>query len=324
MNLWQRLFGGKGCVPERKKIDGSPKASSRSTTNTQNIIQAKSPGKEEGKEELKTHANQPKPTAPKQSNYIEAKFPMTADQAKKVQQNCAKALGVPLTIDLDCGNGISLRLIFIPPGKFIMGSPYTEAGRDDDESPQHEVHITRPFYMGVYPITSKQYKEVTGKMGGCYGEDDPAGEIAWDNINEFCVKMTERTGRSVFLPTEAQWEYACRAGSTTRFSFGDDDDSLPLYGWFNDNITHPVGMKRPNPWGLYDMHGGIWEWCADWYGPYSNQSSKDPQGPTSGKFKVLRGGEFAVLYPEYCRSANRSWCAPNHLSDGFRVAVRLK
>ena len=261
---------------------------------------------------------------------VEAFFPMTAGEAKDVQRAAAEALGLPLTDQLDCGGGVKLRLILIPPGKFLMGSPEDEEGRDDDEGPQHEVTIGRAFYMGVTPVTQAQYKALTGKKPSDFkGDANPVENVSWEDAGRFCADLTQRTGKIVRLPAEAEWEYACRAGSPSRFSFGDEDRALPLHAWYDGNSdgkTHPVGQKKPNAFGLYDMHGNVWEWCQDWYdsGYYAIANVRDPQGPVSGSGRVLRGGSWSY-YPWTCRSAYRRWGSPGTRSHffGFRVVVLL-
>jgi len=151
--------------------------------------------------------------------------------------------------------------------------------------------------------------------------------VSWDDATEFCKKLSEKTRQAVRLPTEAEWEYACRAGSKTRFCFGDADEGLGDYAWYRANsgrTTHPVGQKKPNAWGLYDMHGNVWEWCADWYGDYPNGAVTDPQGPASGTYRVLRGGAWRGN-SDFCRSANRGSGTPGGRSRifGFRVVVSV-
>ncbi len=211
--------------------------------------------------------------------------------------------------------------LLVEPGTFRMGSPDGEAGCDDDEGPVHEVQITRPFYLGETQVTQAQWQLV---MGGNpsheEGDDLPVETVSWDEAMEFCRKAGYR------LPTEAEWEYACRAGSTTRFSFGDDEHRLGEYAWYEDNSslrTHPVGQKKPNVWGFHDMHGNVWEWCADWYEPgyYAQSPGRDPQGPSPGNWCVQRGGSWDDN-PWYCRSAGRGSDDPTARPDfsGFRVA----
>ena len=238
---------------------------------------------------------------------------------------------MPEMIELNCGDGVVMKCKLIPAGTFLMGSPKGEQERCDDEGPQHEVTLSRPFYMGVYPVTQAQYKAVMRKAPSNFkGKDRPVESVSWDDALAFCEELSAETGKKVVLPTEAQWEYACRAGTTTKYSFGDSESRLDLYGWYDGTSgegTHPVGQKKPNPWGLYDMHGNVWEWCADWYGEkyYANADSCDPKGPDSGSARVLRGGSWD-LNPARCRSADRVRDAPDRRSGdvGFRVVVDLE
>ena len=192
------------------------------------------------------------------------------------------------------------------------------------------VTITRPFYIGVHPVTQAQYREVTGVSPSNFkGDSNPVESVSWLAAEEFCGAMSAHTGRSVRLPTEAEWEYACRAGTTTRYSFGDDEAMLGRYTWFKDNSggkTHPVGQKQSNPWGLHDMHGNVCDWCSDWYADsYANAGDVDPQGPGSGTARVMRGGDW-YIHAWRCRSARRNDTDPdNHGNNvGVRVVVDFK
>jgi formylglycine-generating enzyme required for sulfatase activity len=162
--------------------------------------------------------------------------------------------------------------------------------------------------MGVYTVTQAEYEQVMGKNPSKFkGPQNPVDSMTWNDATEFCKKLSVKIGKTVCLPTEARWEYACRAGTTTRFSFGDDDAEFQGYMWCAANAqkTHPVGQKKPNAWGLYDMHGNAGEWCSDWYtDSYANAQNEDPQGPVSGADRVLRGGHW--FFPtNWCRSAKR-------------------
>ena len=253
-----------------------------------------------------------------------------AERKRRVEQEAADAetrekakAHAPKNLGLDCGNGVAMKLILIPPGDFLMGSPDTEDGAAK-QKPQHRVTITRSFYMGVYPVTQAQYQAVTGWNSGSFeGDSNPVESVIWSQAEEFCGALSARTGRSVRLPTEAEWEYACRAGTTTRFSFGDEKAMLGRFAWFDGNSgekTHPVGQKQPNPWGLYDMHGNVWEWCADWYAnSYANAGDTDPLGPSSGSERVLRGGSWrGPLGRIGLGLASKLDCV------GFRVVVDLE
>jgi formylglycine-generating enzyme required for sulfatase activity len=234
-------------------------------------------------------------------------------------------------LTLDLGNDVSMKLVLIPAGRFVMGSPATGRGRDVNEA-QREVTIAKPFYMGVHEVTVDQYARFVKDTGQRYEPpgfkqtgDHPAVDISWDTAQLFCAWLSKRTGKTVQLPTEAQWEYACRAGTKTRYSFGDRDADLGDYAWYSENTrddpksakTHAVGQKKPNPWGLYDMHGSVWEWCMDRY------MDPDPGGVRPGTCRVLRGGTWS-LPGKYCRSACRTMGHPEERSScicGIRVVV---
>ncbi|MFV1968351.1 MAG: formylglycine-generating enzyme family protein [Pirellulaceae bacterium] len=234
-------------------------------------------------------------------------------------------------------NSIGMRLNLIPAGEFQMGSPESEASRDSDEGPQHRVRITRQFYLGVHEVTQGEYERVMGdrlwdgKKHTKNGEDYAASYISWTDAVEFCKKLSAKEGRTYRLPTEAEWEYACRAGTQTRYHFGDDESDLGSYAWFYDNAwhigekyAHEVGQKRANSFGLYDMHGNVWEWCQDWNGEenYGSSPSVDPTGPTSGSLRVIRGGSWSSI-PRHCRAADRDRDRPGRRDRflGFRVAL---
>jgi len=227
-----------------------------------------------------------------------------------------------LTFDL--GKGVTMKLVRIPAGKFMMGSPKTENGHEGREGPQRLVTISKAFYMGIYEITQSQYQSIMDKNPSKFkGPRNPVEQVSWHDATAFCAALSKKTGRAVRLPTEAQWEYACRAGTKTRFSFGDDDKDLDAHGWYKFNSgakTHPVGQKKPNPAGLYDMHGNVGEWCSDWYDEsYATTDTRDPKGPATGKYRVLRGGSW-YNYPRWCRAAKRfKYYTNSHF--GFRVVV---
>jgi formylglycine-generating enzyme required for sulfatase activity len=235
-------------------------------------------------------------------------------------------IGPPKELTLDLGGGVKMELVLIPAGKFLMGSP---EGRETNEGPQHEVTISKAFYMGKYEVTQEQWEAVMAKVAPnpskFKGPKNPVESVSWEQAVGFCEKLSQIAKRPVRLPTEAEWEYACRAGTKTRFSFGEGDVLLGDYAWFSgsaNGTTHPVGEKKPNPWGLYDLHGNVWEWCQDWGGPYEAGAVTDPQGPAKGTTRVLRGGSWGNN-PGFCRAANRNWNVPDFRinSRGFRVAV---
>ena len=238
------------------------------------------------------------------------------------------------TITVTLPGGATMEMVWIPPGTFTMGSPSSESGRDDDEGPQHQVTITKGFYLGKYELTQEQWTSVMGTRpwsGKSYVRENasnPAVYISWNDVQAFIAKLNQAEGSEVYrLPTEAEWEVACRAGTTTRWSFGDDESQLGEYAWYRDNAwsvgeqyAHAVGTKRPNPWGLYDMHGNVWEWVQDWYGSYSSSPQTDPTGPASGSSRVLRGGSF-LNHARDVRSANRDHDSPGRRD--YDVGARL-
>ena len=233
----------------------------------------------------------------------------------------------------DLGNGVKLEMIAIPRGTFWMGSPANEAERDDDEGPQHLVTVPS-FFMGKYPLTQAQYQAIMGNNPSYFkGNNRPVERVSWDDAVLFCQKLSQRTGKNYRLPSEAEWEYACRAGTKTPFSFGDNittdlvnyDGNYPYKsapkGKYRDQTTD-VGTFPPNPFGLYDMHGNVWEWCQDdWHENYTNAPTDGSSwNSLSGRTKLLRGGSW-YRGAGYCRSASRDENSRDArtLNCGFRV-----
>ncbi len=221
-------------------------------------------------------------------------------------------------------NSVGMKLVLIPAGEFQMGSPANEKSRESDEK-QHRVKITKPFYMQTTEVTQAQWKAIMGSNPSRFkGDNLPVEQVSWNDVQEFLKKLSAKEGVKYRLPTEAEWEYACRAGSTTRFCFDDDDSKLSEYAWYRGNSrkkTHSVGQKKANTWGLYDMHGNVWEWCQDWYDKdYYKSPAEDPQGPLTGEFRVLRGGSWYDNVMN-CRSAFRLGFEPvrRFYYVGFRV-----
>jgi formylglycine-generating enzyme required for sulfatase activity len=215
-------------------------------------------------------------------------------------------------IRVNLGDGIVIEMVRIEPGQFNMGSPDKEKGRECDEK-LHPVRITRPFYMGKYEVTQAQWKAIMGENPSTFENPrGPVDGVSWDGCQDFIQKLNKKAHGFTFrLPTEAEWEYACRAGTATAYSFGDGPGDLSNYAWIIDNSdgrTHRVGSRKPNPWGLYDMHGNVEEWCSDWYEEYGEKAEGevevDPVGPGAGTTRVLRGGCWYV-HPQSCRSASR-------------------
>ena len=245
-------------------------------------------------------------------------------------------------------NSIGMKLVLIPKGTFQMGSPPVGKGSSPTEC-QHEVKLTQDYYLGAFEVTQAQYKKVMGKNPSYFQDENiseekpqargtarkidysnhPVEQVSWENAVEFCERLSKlsdenKAGRVYRLPTEAEWEYACRAGSKSAFSFGEKAKPLGDYAWFegnSNNQTHPVGLKKPNAWGLYDMHGSLWEWCSDWFGDYPKGAAIDPSGPREGLGRIVRGGNFSTR-AAWCESAFRMpipFDSANVI--GFRVAM---
>ena len=322
----------------------------------------------------------------------------------------AKKVGLPATKTLDLGNGVTMELVLIPAGKFIMGTPeptqpaetaiigqtilvlgaaaallpllivalrarirkqranfsllfllalvlaasvavyggvrwhkINVAWRDyaaakarydsanKSEKPGHAVTLTQPFYMGKYDVTQAQYQQLIGTNPSNFkGKDNPVETVSWDEAQAFCKKLSALSHQAVCLPTEAEWEYSCRAGTTTTYYSGDSEADLGRVAWYSENstgMTHPVGQKEPNAFGLYDMHGNVWQWCQDWYAEdyYGKAPAEDPQGPEQGAFRVLHGGSWSIIEPMGCQSAERGRYDPvgRNIEVGFRIVSPL-
>ncbi|HYV39848.1 MAG TPA: formylglycine-generating enzyme family protein [Gemmataceae bacterium] len=253
-------------------------------------------------------------------------------------------------IDKQVTNSIGMKLTWIAPGKFMMGSTAAEIASVqkeaknnwyDNEGPQHEVEISKGFYLGVFPVTQAQYRQVMGKNPSWFssdggGKDDVAGlktddfpveMVSWGDAKEFCKKLSKSEGKTYRLPTEAEWEYACRAGTRTHFATGDGEAALKKAGWFEGNSggrTQRVGQLAANAWGLHDMHGNVCQWCEDWFEPdyYQNSPKKDPTGPAIGECRVLRGGSYRFI-AWGCRCATRIYGRHDNEDNdcGFRVVL---
>jgi formylglycine-generating enzyme required for sulfatase activity len=250
----------------------------------------------------------------------------------------------PLAPPRNVVNSIGMKLVRIPKGKFKMGAPRDDIGAQPSSRPQHEVEITRPFYLGVYEVTQAQYKKVMGTNPSAFAaggrnqhlvarmntDDFPVDNVSLSDAIRFCAKLSalpaEKGARRKYrLPTEAEWEYACRAGTTTAFHCGATLSTKEA------NIAGPlrrtckVGSYKPNAFGLYDMHGNVWEWCADWYADdyYAKSPKKDPYCKTPVRYRMSRGGSW-YTHDSLCRSAYRGFGAPvgTH-QDGFRAACTI-
>jgi formylglycine-generating enzyme required for sulfatase activity len=230
-------------------------------------------------------------------------------------------------------NSIGMKYVWIPPGNFMMGSPKEEKERKPDEI-QHKVTLTKGFYMGVYAVTQEEWQAVIGNNPSFFNKGEkrlPVERVRWDDCQGFLKKMRDKDKKPYRLPTEAEWEYACRAGTTTPYHFGENistDQANYLgevilafgkKGVFRKKTT-PVGSFPANAWGLHDMHGNVWQRCQDWYGKYPQQDVVDPQGPKIGTDRVMRGGAWGVT-PDYLRSACRYKLVPTWGDDGIGLRV---
>ena len=234
----------------------------------------------------------------------EQKAPPKRKKARKTARPRAKP--PPAALPEPWDNALGMPFVLIPAGSFDMGL-----------SSRHTVTISQPFYLGVHTVTQVQWEAVMGDNPSSFkGEDRPVEKVSWADVQEFIRRLNaqEDGGDRYRLPTEAEWEYACRAGTT-----GDYAGDLDAMGWYSDNSggeTHPVGRKAPNAFGLYDMHGNVWEWVADWYGDYPSGAVMDPKGPESGSNRVVRGGSWYGT-AGIARSAHRILSPPGRRDDGL-------
>ena len=236
-----------------------------------------------------------------------------------------------------------MKFVAIKPGVFLMGSNETaeeiakhygnKMKPQQKEYPQHRVKITRGFLMAITPVTQGQYKALMGNNPSEFSKTGtdlelrPVEKISYNAAVAFCMKLGEKEAKNYRLPSEAEWKYACRAGAATAYYFGNDPTNLGDYAWFDGNSgggTHPVGQKKPNAWGLYDMHGNVWQWCSDWSGPYPAGEVTDPVGGTEGPdhWRVLRGGSWWDV-PFRCRAAIRHGHPPFKINSTWGIRVCL-
>jgi len=247
-----------------------------------------------------------------------------AEERKKAPKPVEVAMG---THGGQWTNSLGMKFVYCPPGTFTMGSPSSEPNRGSDET-AHKVTLTKFFYMQTTEVTQGQWKAVMGSNPSHFkdcGDNCPVELVSWNDCQEFLRKLNSRDpGKGYRLPTEAEWEYACRAGSNTPYYWG-SENGIDSYAWYygnSGNKTHPVARKTPNAWGLYDMSGNVWELCSDWHDSdfYANSPIVDPVGPNTGKYRVDRGGSLSHHYG-YCRSASRTGAPPDYRLNnlGFRV-----
>jgi formylglycine-generating enzyme required for sulfatase activity len=254
---------------------------------------------------------------------LETVMPLLAlatEQFADAQQTWdTELLGPKKNLTVDLGDGVMMQLVLIPPGSFPTG-----------EKMLQKVTITKPFYAGKYLVTQEQWEKVMGSNPSSFkGAKNPVEQVSWNDCQNFIAKLKEKVPSQKFrLPTEAEWEYACRAGSDGDYCYGNGSENLAEYAWCEDNSeskTHPVGQKKPNAWGLYDMHGNVWEWCQDWYVRKPSIDETDPVGPSTGLARVVRGGS-SYFNASFCRSAYRHFINPSnrYYSCGFRVVANAR
>jgi formylglycine-generating enzyme required for sulfatase activity len=245
-------------------------------------------------------------------------------------------------------NSIGMAFVQIPAGSFLMGSPERDREAADDEKPQHRVTLSQAFYLGKYEVTQAQWEAVMGSNPYTLARSNPyyslpgmaarlrhptqPATVSWNDAQEFIKRLNQKEGHDRYrLPTEAEWEYAARAGTTTAYFFGDDAKELGRYAWYGEDFatgsTHPVGQKGANGWGLYDVYGNVWEWTQDRYGDgrfYAHSPMLDPKGATDGSSRVVRGGSWHASAVSW-RSAFRRQYEPDYrgISIGFRLAMTL-
>jgi formylglycine-generating enzyme required for sulfatase activity len=248
---------------------------------------------------------------------------------QRINNHVIERVGNFTTSTENLPNGITLKMVSLPAGQFLMGSPDSDPDARDNEKPPHQVQVNG-FAIGKYPVTQAQYEAVMGTNPSRFQNNpqNPVEKVSWNDAQAFCRKLSQITGKTYRLPTEAEWEYACRAGTTTRFYFGDDANQLGDYAWYYGNsqgTTHPVGQKKPNAWGLYDMSGNVWEWCEDdWYDNYIGAPTDGSAWITNNNdndydYRIPRGGSWYNI-PNLCRSAFRNY---NYRRLFFNVGFRV-
>ena len=271
---------------------------------------------------------------------LRTRVPLDETATRWAIEAWAAALGIPLPVPSPLApssspplptpsptgrNSIGMEFVLIHAGEFLMGSNdkfYSER----PDHPVHRVRISKPFYLGQYEVTQGQWQMIMEDNPSLFQGDSnlPVEHVSWEDVQELLRKMNAHEGSARYrLPTEAEWEYAARAGTTTAYSFGHDSHQLSEYAWYRENSenkSHPVGQKKPNPWGLYDMHGNVWEWVQDWYGLSTAGTAADPVGPPWGLSRVFRGGSwFSDAW--YCQSAYYNGVRPSTRNGylGFRL-----
>jgi len=286
-------------------------------------------------------AQTPEPTSQIESTLARSTFwkgtETIPQYARRLNLPERQTITLPNPVD-PTGRGVPLTFTLIPAGEFLMGSPASEPERLPAET-LHKVQLTHPFMLLTTPVTQAQWDALLGEKSNpsrFHGDDLPVASVTWTDAVKFCTALSAREDKTFHLPTEAQWEFACRAGTTTPFWFG--NAISPARANYNGNIlysgggggsdyrvtTTPVDTFKPNPWGLYDMHGNVWQWCSDWLGEIPAADATDPLGPDYGTARVLRGGSWADT-PRFLRSACRESTPPDQsrIHIGFRVVLEV-
>ena len=250
---------------------------------------------------------------------------------KETVADYAKRTGLKPSETLDLGDGVTVEFLLCPSGSFTMGSPATEKRRPTDEVMEkpHKVTLTQPFYLAKFELTQAQYEKIIGSNPSTMKDEKrPVTNLCWADADAFCKKSSEKVKREICLPTEAQWEYACRAGTQTTYYTGDDEAALDKAGWYGKNSEHKLhlgGEKAPNAFGFYDMIGNVRELINDFYEDYDGTDAIDPKGPATAEKHISRGGAYAAALTEICRCASRTPEPLTRKNDiiGMRPALLL-
>jgi formylglycine-generating enzyme required for sulfatase activity len=313
--------GGSGAAADKQDGAEIPKVELDAAADA---LKATSPEAIEAREAAEKRAAEAAAVAAKRAARAKrvAQYMAETAPALAAQRECSQRLGVPVELT----NSVGMTLTLIPAGEFLMGSPKSDSSLWETTWPQHRVQISKPFYMGVTEVTQWQYKQVTGKVlsRGESNPECPVEYVSWEEAVYFCTRLSDKEGRSYRLPTEAEWEYACRAGTTTKWHCGDDEKELTRLAWYEGDRdgAQPVARKEANAWGLFDMHGNVMEWCRDGYRTYTEDDLIDPTGPADAMDRVIRGGCWRDE-AKNCQSACRGRFLPDEQGRalGFRVVA---
>ncbi len=306
------------CYAERQKRLAEERARReaevRKRLETQRRREAEERARREVEERKRREAQRKREAEERAQREVEEQKRMEAEKKKEAEERAQKEMEERVRKEVlgkePMESSIGMKFRLIPVGEFMMGA------KDCKNAPPHHVRLTKSFYLGIYQVTQREWKAVMGRWKNpsfFKGDDHPVEKVSWDDCQKFIAVLNRKEGTMKYrLPTEAEWEYACRAGSTTRYCCSDSDAQLGSYAWFRENSgskTHPVGTKASNAWGLHDMHGNVWEWCGDWYSDYPTVTVSDPQGPSDGSYRVGRGGSWGLVAAS-CTAALRGRDSP--------------